>query len=213
MINATGRKPIPPMIIIQGKRLMQKWFHKSLPIGTYIKESENGFTDNQIAVLYLQHYICNSDCGPSKPWKLMLMDNHKSHETPEFINLANANHILPFPLIPHLTHCMQPLDVGIFQPYKHYHDLAIKNALSRLDLEYTICSFLGDLSSIRDETFSRYNIKKAWKKSGMYPIDCNRCLKNLKTFTPPENKPQTVEEPLLPRTPKKPIQVEESTWR
>jgi hypothetical protein len=49
----------------------------------------------------------------------MLMNNHESHMTPEFIALANENHIRPFPLIPHLTHCMQPLDVGVFQSYKH----------------------------------------------------------------------------------------------
>ena len=39
--------------------------------------------------------------------------------TPEFNKLANENWIRPYPLIPHLTHCMQPLDVGVFQPYKH----------------------------------------------------------------------------------------------
>jgi hypothetical protein len=37
----------------------------------------------------------------------MLMDNHTSHVTLEFIELANENHIRPFPLIPHLTHVMQ----------------------------------------------------------------------------------------------------------
>lgn len=34
--------------------------------------------------------------------------------TPKFIALANENHIHPYSLIPHLTHCMQTLDVGSF---------------------------------------------------------------------------------------------------
>jgi hypothetical protein len=93
MINATGRKPPPPMIIIQGKRLMKKWFQKSLPKGTLIKESDQGFTNNDLALIYLRHYIKNSNAGPNAPWKVLLLDNHASHLTAAFIKLANENHI------------------------------------------------------------------------------------------------------------------------
>ena len=76
------------------------------------------------------------------------MDNHGSHETREFIKLANDHHILPYPLLAYMTHCMQPLDVGVFQPYKHWHDVAIKDALAGLDIEYSLRSFLRDLTWI-----------------------------------------------------------------
>jgi len=76
----------------------------------------------------------------------MLINNYKSHKTTEFIRLANENHILLYPLIAHLTHYMQPLDVGVFYPYKHWHDIAIKNALAKLDITYALISFLRDLS-------------------------------------------------------------------
>ena len=125
-IDAAGNPPPPPLILIQGQEIMMNWFPKGLPQGTRIIPSENGFTSDEIALEYLQHYIDNSDSGPNADWKVMLMDNHGSHCTPEFINLANDHHIRPYPLIPHLTHCMQPLDVGIFQPYKHWHDKAIQ---------------------------------------------------------------------------------------
>ena len=49
----------------------------------------------------------------------MLMNNHDSHLTSEFVKLANDNHIRSYSLISHLTHCLQSLDVGIFQSYKH----------------------------------------------------------------------------------------------
>ena len=44
---------------------------------------------------------------------------------------------------------MQPLDVGVFQPYKHWHDMAIQDALLEFNVEYTLQRFLADLSKIR----------------------------------------------------------------
>jgi hypothetical protein len=49
----------------------------------------------------------------------MLMNNQKSHVILEFIAFANENHIRSFSLILHLTHCMQSLNVEIFQFYKY----------------------------------------------------------------------------------------------
>jgi hypothetical protein len=187
---------------------MADWFLPELDPNTYIVTSEKGFTNNQIAVEWLRHYIKHSDARPESDWKLLLIDNHGSHETPEFIQLANENHILPYPLIAHLTHCMQPLDVGVFQPYKHWHDVAIKDALASLDVEYRLRSFLRDLSSIREQTFKKRTIRHAFKKSGMYPPNSAECLKQLKTFNPPKEKKDKSTLPTLPRTPTKPMEVE-----
>ena len=117
MINAAGDFPTPPLVVIQGQQLMSNWFSEGLPTGTRILTSETGFTSDKIALTFLEHYIGNSDASPTSDWKLMLIDNHGSHLTPEFIQLANEDHIRPYPLIPHMTHCMQPLDVAVFQPY------------------------------------------------------------------------------------------------
>ncbi|CRL29476.1 unnamed protein product [Penicillium camemberti] len=38
------------------------------------------------------------------------MDNHGSHYTPEFINFAVDNGIIPYCFIPYITHICQPLD-------------------------------------------------------------------------------------------------------
>ncbi|OXV05895.1 hypothetical protein Egran_06337 [Elaphomyces granulatus] len=39
------------------------------------------------------------------------MDNHGSHDTPAFLQFGLENKILPYPHIPYLMYCMQPLDV------------------------------------------------------------------------------------------------------
>ena len=184
MINAAGDFPTPPLIVIQGQELMSNWFSENLPSGTRILTSENGFTSDKIALTFLQHFIENSDASPTSDWKLMLMDNHGSHLTPEFIQLANENHIRPYPLIPHMTHCMQPLDVAVFQPYKHWHDVAIQEAISEFDISYSISRFCHDLTKIRDSTFKKSTIKSAFQKSGMWPIDSTKCIAQLKKFVP-----------------------------
>ena len=97
-INAAGDYPPPPMIIIQGQEIMATWFSEDLPVGTRIVPSDSGFTSDKIAIEYLKHLIQNSDAGPNADWKLLLMDNHGSHVTPEFVLLANENHIRPYPL-------------------------------------------------------------------------------------------------------------------
>lgn len=48
-----------------------------------------------------------------------------SHLTYEFWSYAKAHNIILFRLPPHSTHLTQPLDVGCFQPFKHYHSQAI----------------------------------------------------------------------------------------
>ena len=177
--------------------------------GIWIETLDSGFTNNTIAIKWLNHFIEHLDAGPHSKQKILLIDNYRSYETIEFIKLANENHIRPYPLIPHLTHCMQPLDVGVFQPYKHWHDVAIENALSSLDIVYGLRSFLRDLPWIRQQTFKRDTIKHAFRKAGMFPVNAKECLKQLKIFNPPkeeEDNDQTL--PQLPRTPTKPMEIE-----
>jgi DDE superfamily endonuclease len=87
--------------------------------------------------------------------------------TPEFVLLATRNNIVPFSFPAHLTHCMQPLDVGIFQVYKHWHNRAIQSALETLDFDYTVSSFFQDLSEMHFKPFTKQIVKGAFAKSGM----------------------------------------------
>ena len=204
-INAAGDYPVPPMLIMQGHELMESWFSECLPEGTKILTSKTGFTSDQIALEYLQHFIDSSDASAASgaKWKLLLMDNHGSHITPEFALLADKYHIRPFTFIPHLTHCMQPLDVGIFQHYKHYHDVAIQNAMVEFHVDYPMARFCQDLTWIRDNTFKKSTILSAWAASGMYPIKSSRCISQLRKFVPSimetASSTSLSKEPTLPR--------------
>jgi DDE superfamily endonuclease len=117
---------------------------------------------------YLDHFIEHSHARPDKPWKLLLLDGHESHRYDPF-QLKAAEHHIMFYYPSYLTHVLQPLDVGIFRPWKHYHSLAVQAAPRSLDLEYTITSFFRDLSSIRKQTMQKYTIVNSFKDPGMWP--------------------------------------------
>jgi hypothetical protein len=131
---------------------------------------------------FLKHYIKHSDVDSDAEWKLMLMNNHESHITFEFIAFANENRIRSFSLIFHLTHYMQSLNVEIFQFYKHWHDQIIQNAVDTSFVKYSIGQFLHNLTKIRNHTFKSSTIRHAFKKFEMWSINEKQCIKQLKHF-------------------------------
>ncbi|KAH5390817.1 hypothetical protein HBI32_241910 [Parastagonospora nodorum] len=49
-------------------------------------------------------------------WRLLILDGHGSHLTPEFLEYCNRHRILLMVFPPHSTHTLQPLDVVMFKP-------------------------------------------------------------------------------------------------
>ena len=178
-ISANGREPPPPLVICLGKRIMESWIHDNLKGGEVIDQLEIGYTNERIAIAWLNHFIKHTKARLDKPWKLLLLDSHITHENPDFVILAHENHIKPIEYPSHLTHVLQPLDVGVFRLWKHYHNQAIYNALHSLDFEYTIASFFRDLSTIREQTMKPYTIRNSFRDSGMWPINCKIAIKKM----------------------------------
>jgi hypothetical protein len=126
--------------------------------------------------------ILHTKAGPIKAWKILLLDGHESHRTDEFKLKAIENHILPFYFPSHLTHILQPLDVGIFRLWKHFHDLVIQAALRSLDFDYTISSFFRDITSIRKQTMKYHTIINSFKDSGIWPVSTKEGLKRMRAY-------------------------------
>ena len=181
-IIADGREPLPPFVITPGKKIMDNWIAAELVGTERLACSPTGYTNNEIAMEYLDHLIEHSHAGPTKPWKILLLDGHESHHIDQFQLKAAEHHIKLFYFPSHLTHILQPLDVGVFRPWKHYHELAIQAALRSLDFEYTITSFFRDLTHIRSQTMQRYKIVNAFKSSGMWPPSAKAGLKKMQEY-------------------------------
>jgi hypothetical protein len=130
---------------------------------------------------------------------VLLVDSHVSHTNPDFIiNAEKSNiHIYSFPS--HLTHILQPLDVGIFQPYKHWHKEAVHTAVWNLDLEYTLQSFMRDLPKIREQTFKESTIIHAFQKAGVWPVTPSTAIIQLRKYSQPLPIPTPLERPSTPK--------------
>jgi hypothetical protein len=45
---------------------MVDWFHPKFKLGTVVITLEKGFTDNQIALMWLDHFIEHTHAGPDE---------------------------------------------------------------------------------------------------------------------------------------------------
>ena len=167
---------------------MDAWFLNDLHDETTIITSESGYSNDEIGVKVLEHFI---KCTKLSPWSslisstspiLLLLDGHGSHCTEEFKALASQNNIILHQFPAHLTHIIQPLDVGCFHIWKHFHNLAIHQALHNLQNVYNTAAFLRDLPEIRMKTLTLSNVVSAFQKSGIWPPDINTILKRMNKF-------------------------------
>jgi hypothetical protein len=182
MINAVDNYLFSFMIIIQKQKIITNRFSNDVSLNTFIVFSENDFTFDKIVLKFLKHYIKHSNAELNAKWKLMFMNNHESYLIFKFINLINENHIRSFSFISHLIHCMQSLNVDIFQFYKHWHDVIIKKIIAKSFVEYSLIQFLNDLIKIKNNIFKSIIIRHVFEKCDMWSVDANSCIKLMKKY-------------------------------
>jgi hypothetical protein len=129
-ISATGQF-LAPFLIMNGKRRMDYFFTEELDENAIIATSESGYSNNELGLAYIQHFIEQSKSSDSSK-KLLIFDGYESHISDEFQEIAYKNNVILLQFPAHLTHILQPLDVGVFGPYKHWHTEAIHTALRTL---------------------------------------------------------------------------------
>lgn len=120
-MNASGNF-VPPMMIFPRKRMLDLLM-KGSPPGSIGAASPNGWTDSNLFIKWLQHFISEVKCTKSDPC-ILIMDGHQSHKTLEAIELARDNGVIMITLPPHCTHRMQPLDRTFFKALKAQYNVA-----------------------------------------------------------------------------------------
>ena len=110
------------------------------------------------------------------------MDGYGSHLTYKFWDFARSHKIVLFHLPAHSTHLTQPLDVGLFQPFKHYHQEAIDKVVWLGNSDFDWVEFLACFQSMRKRTFTDSNIISAFQKTGLFPYDPEQVLGKIRAI-------------------------------
>ena len=110
---------------------------------------------------------CNKSGKPILP----ILDGHSSHETLQFIDLAEKNNIIVLCLPPHTTHKPQPLDVGVFGLFQWAWLDLCDSVVELTGSEMPKENFIKQYMKVRSSTFKSITIISAFKKSGIWPVN------------------------------------------
>ncbi|RPB00017.1 hypothetical protein L873DRAFT_1681667, partial [Choiromyces venosus 120613-1] len=78
-ICADGIPLPPPVIICLGEKIIESWIHENLTGVEVITVSPTGYTTENIALAWLDHFIKYIEAGPDKHWHMLLVDGHITH--------------------------------------------------------------------------------------------------------------------------------------
>jgi hypothetical protein len=142
-------------------------------------------------------------------YRLLILDGHGSHGTPEFDLFCKEHSIITLCMPPHSSHLLQPLDVGCFAVLKRSYGRQIegymRNGVNHIDKP----DFLRAFHTARTEAMTLANIQSSFTATGLVPYDPERVLSKLhtqlKTPTPPStshaNTPASTTQPWVFETP------------
>lgn len=167
-INAEGYA-LPEFIIIPGKLHMESWY-ETLELDALVVVNDLGYSNDLIAVEYIQHFIHFLTGYLQSPYekRLLLLNGHDSYKTKSFLTTAEENNIVVCAFLPHTTHLIQPLDVSVFKQCKHFHQKAITKSIQAYETDYSLSTFLQDLPTIRLQSLTPCTILFGWRKAGLW---------------------------------------------
>ena len=182
-INGTGGE-IPPFLIVTGTNILAPWFINDLDPHVAVTTSETGFNNDWISLQWIKHFERYSRRGQVGSKRLLLMDGYGSHDTYEFLKYCEDYDIIPLTFPSHTTHLLQPLDVCVFQPAKHYHSEAVNQAISTGDESFTKVEFLAAFNQFRRQAFKSSTIQSAWRATGLIPYNPDVVLQKVRNSLP-----------------------------
>ncbi|RPA97056.1 CENP-B protein, partial [Choiromyces venosus 120613-1] len=172
---------LKPTIILKAEEFIVEWFKKvqGIPENILFGRSHNGWTDEKMAMKYLGRNFGNESITAQKAkneYRLLLFDGHSSHVNMKFLDFCISQKIIPYCLLPHTTHRLQPLDVCIFSPYKDQYQKELTRRFEGHEYGMSKESFYEILMIARRASFTPSIIQSGFGNTGLVPINRNIVL-------------------------------------
>jgi DDE superfamily endonuclease len=193
---SAGGAVIDEMLILPGRVHLERFYHE-LQGEVLIGLSDSGYANDELSWEYIQHFESQSRKTRVGAHRILLCDGYKSHFTHEVLEFCEFNNIHVFGLPPHTSHILQPLDVVLFQPYKHWHAQTLDQATRRGCSKFGKLEFLGAIKSIREMTFKKASILAGFRECGIVPYNPAIVLEKIKEYLPPPP-PPPLDQPSTP---------------
>jgi hypothetical protein len=185
-INASGWS-IPPFVILSAKLHQASWY-QGLPPDWAVAVSDNGWTTDELGAEWIRHFHRHTESRSSGAYRLLILDGHSSHATPEFDLFCTENKIITLCMPAHTSHLLQPLDVGCFSPLKTAYGHEVSELARQGVFHVDKRDFLWIYQRIRLIALSDQNMKAGFQATGLIPFSPERvltCLTVIRTPSPP----------------------------
>jgi hypothetical protein len=190
-INASGWC-LPPFMILSGKLHQAAWY-QHLPPDWVVAVSDNGWTTDELGVEWVKHFDRHTASRTRGVYRLLVLDGHGSHATPEFDQYCTENKIITLCMPAHTSHLLQPLDVSCFSPLKRAYGHEIQELARQGVYHVDKVDFLTIYIRIRPTVFTQQNIRASFQATGLIPYCPDRVLSSLTVVRTPSPPATTVD--------------------
>jgi hypothetical protein len=210
-VNASGWA-LPSYIIFKAKTYHQEGWFDTLPDDWRLDISNNGWTTDEISMKWLTKlFIPMTNARTTGRYRMLVLDGHGSHLTPQFDQTCTENHIIPVCMPPHSSHLLQPLDVSCFAVLKRQYGQLVEQ---RMLLGFNYIDkhdFLTAFPTARTMAYKAENIQSGFAATGLVPLNPDRVYQQLdiqiRTPAPPGSQASNSQSSCF-QTPHNPRQVQ-----
>ncbi|EFQ95328.1 hypothetical protein PTT_06708 [Pyrenophora teres f. teres 0-1] len=176
-VGASGQI-ISSFVIFAGKVLISSWYD-DLPRDWVLEVSPNGWTLNELCLAWLQHFNKHTKAHTVGTYRLLIVDGHESHCSLGFHQSCLEENIIALCMPAHVSHLLQPLDVGCFAPLKRAYGDEIsalaRNRTNHISKE----AFLPAFEKAFNKAVTKENICASFRGARLVPYNPEAVLSKL----------------------------------
>lgn len=173
-INACG-VAVPPFYIFPRVNF-KDIFLKNGPPGCAGTAQVTGWMVESTFVEWFRHFLKHVHPSKDDPI-LLILDNHETHMSIDFIDLASENGVVVVTIPPHTSHKLQPLDISVYGPFKRLYNREIDSWLVSHPGK-TVSIY--DIAEISGAAWSKAsmpaNLISGFSSAGVYPFQPDKWM-------------------------------------
>ena len=120
---------------------------------------------------------------------LLILNGHESHKSLAFQDLCKESKIITLCIPMHLSHILQPLDIGCFAPLKRAYSKEIRVLALDYISHINKKAFIATFTKVFNKAFLKANILLSFRATSLVPSNLLVVLSKLdvkvRTLTPP----------------------------